>query len=144
MKKLFIISFILINLIHFLAVIYDWYYTIYWIDVPLHILGGIWLSSLFLYFFEKNEGLKKILFEKPNIKKESLIFIILCLGFVALIGVLWEFYEFFVDVIILKKYAYNAEPGYILFDTLKDLFNDLVGGIIALIIYFKRSAPKNL
>jgi hypothetical protein len=136
MKKFLIISLILIALIHIPGTIYKWYYKIWWLDILMHIFGGFWVGLLFLYIIEKNYDLKNFLF---NTNKNIVFLIILTLGFIALIGVLWEFYEFFMDVIILKKYIYNAEPGYILFDTLKDLFNDLIGGLISLTIYLKKS-----
>lgn len=69
---------------------------------------------------------------------------ILCLAFVALVGVLWEFFEFLLDLFVLKT-------GYLTFlkmpqgavmnaydiykDTLKDLFFDLAGGLGATFIF---------
>ena len=58
------------------------------------------------------------------------------LGFVALAGVFWEFYEFIVDRLITKNnYISLFQQGGLL-DTLKDLFLDLLGGLTAVWRFF--------
>lgn len=55
--------------------------------------------------------------------------VILILGFAALIGVLWEFYELIMDKLITKNnYISLLQQGGLL-DTLKDLLVDLLGGL---------------
>ena len=64
-----------------------------------------------------------------------LIAFLITLSFVALIGVFWEFLEFFYDVFVSSKGYY----GYMQLsaaDTIADLFFDLVGGSALLGIYF--------
>jgi hypothetical protein len=124
------ISLILILIFYISSFYYDWFYSIWWLDTPTHLIGGAWTALFAIYIYNKYF----------DFQKNKLIFkLIVILSSVALVGIFWEFYEFIMDVIILKKYLFYNEPGYILFDTLKDLFNDLVGALIAFIFYFKRS-----
>lgn len=64
---------------------------------------------------------------------------IVILGFTALVGVFWEFYELAVNVVITKNnyifYESLFQQGGLL-DTLKDLFVDLVGGAAAIARFF--------
>lgn len=115
-----------------------WYYAVPWLDIPMHLAGGAWVGLLFFYIF----GVRKSVFSPGN----SLYFLICGLGFAALIGILWEFYEFAMDVLVWKSYPVWAAPGYIHFDTLKDLFNDLLGAfvVIALLLIFSEKNSKNI
>jgi len=109
--------------LHYCGVIFGWYYAVFWFDILMHIIGGIFIGALFVYLFRVRRNF---------LKTESVLtFIILGAGFTVLVGVLWEFYEFFMDVVIFKQYSLLNTPGEIHFDTLKDLFNDIVGGAIA-------------
>ena len=61
---------------------------------------------------------------------------IIILGFTALVGVFWEFYELVVDMLITKNnYISLFQQGGLL-DTLKDLFLDLLGGLTAVWRFF--------
>jgi hypothetical protein len=102
----------------------NWYVIHWWLDIPVHIAGGAFIGMLFYYlFFIRHDVFKT---------KNFATMILMGLGFVALAGVFWEFYEFFLDVYVLRTHPLLMEPGYILFDTLKDLVDDLVGGFVAL------------
>lgn len=121
----------LITALHYCGVIFDLYNTIFWFDTPMHLTGGIFVGTLFVYIFRIRNNL---------LKTESVFaFIILGMGFTILIGVLWEFYEFFADVVVIKRYALLDAPGGIRFDTLKDLFNDIVGGAIAVSFFARKT-----
>jgi len=116
--------FIFILCVHTLAVINNWYWTVRWIDIPLHFLGGLWLGIIFLHFI------------MPKLEITShklLISMILVVGFSVLVGVFWEFFEFLFDVFIARGGHFPpAQQG--LADTMKDLFFDLSGGLAAFII----------
>ncbi len=58
---------------------------------------------------------------------------IIFIGFVALTGVLWEFFELVLDRYLIHN-GYSFLPG-VYEDTLSDLFFDLLGGTIAFLIY---------
>lgn len=63
---------------------------------------------------------------------QSLINLVLILSFVALIGVLWELWEFSYDFFI-SSYPQPLQQG--MADTMGDLFFDLVGGLTAFVFY---------
>ena len=136
MAKLTLFSLIGILSFHFLSSFYHWYDAVLWLDIPMHLIGGMWVALLFVY-----------LFEKYLLKLEQVHFfksLILTLGFVALIGILWEFYEYLSDV-----YIYKIHPLNLVFnpknypDTLSDIVNDLIGGTAVLsLIYLLRKSKK--
>lgn len=72
---------------------------------------------------------------------DKMIFLIFALGFTALIGVLWEFYEYGYDVFLASKYAFGEQNRGV-FDTLSDLFNDLVGATVAIGAYLTLRKEK--
>lgn len=60
----------------------------------------------------------------------------------ALIGVLWEFYEFGVDKFVTgKNYINLTQPG--LVDTMKDLFLDIIGGSLAAALFLYGRKKQN-
>ena len=62
--------------------------------------------------------------------------VIIILGFTALVGVFWEFYELIADKFITKNnYISLLQQGGLL-DTMKDLFVDLLGGAAAVWRFF--------
>lgn len=117
-----IFSLIVILAFHFFANLFNWYNTIWWLDILMHLVGGGWvaLTAYHLLFAGEKSRLASS-FER----------FVLVIGLVALIGVLWEFYEYLSDVYLLKVHPLTSAPNpRLLPDTLKDLFNDLVGGAI--------------
>lgn len=102
---------------------FHWYYSIWWIDMPMHFLGGFWVGLFFLYiFYDKNQFFKYFLT------------ILLC---VLLIGILYEVFEFFVFNEIGKD-PFNT------LDTASDIFFDLSGGLCAILYLWKRQQTKQL
>ncbi len=132
MTKLIPLSLFGILFLHFLNSTYHWYDQIWWLDIPMHLIGGMWLALLFVYLFEKNFlKLKDVHFLKA---------LVLCLGFVALLGIFWEFYEYLADVYVYKVHSLflvTNPKNYP--DTLSDIVNDLIGGTLALsLVYISR------
>lgn len=92
------------------------------------------MAILFFYFWEKNRQLY-------SFKKKIFITLILALGFVALMGVLWELFEFSLDSFFPQTAIIRpAQPS--LDDTMADLFYDLVGGLTIALLYFKSRLYK--
>lgn len=135
-----LLTFILV--VHILASIYHWYWVYPWFDMPMHFLGGFWLAMLFFYFKPSFE------FQNPKFNKlpNCLITVIIVLGFVALVGVLWEFFEFLCDAFIAANgYMEASQLG--VGDTIGDLFFDLLGGltlILTLKIFGKSKTNSNI
>ncbi|MBI2514787.1 hypothetical protein HYV91_01175 [Candidatus Wolfebacteria bacterium] len=131
---------LLIFFVHLFATINFWYWTFRWFDIPMHFLGGFWVAMVFFW----------LIYPRFQITNYQLpITIILLLAFVALVGVLWEFFEFIFDLLfsragytgISRILGYGVKDLYI--DTLKDLFMDLLGGLGFFFIQrFAAKAPK--
>lgn len=109
-----------------------WYWTYAWFDIPMHFLGGFWVALLFFNLNSKFNFLPNNSLSGNSIIN-NLTIIVLSLGFVALVAVCWEFFEFLYDVFISSKgYAGVAQLG--VADTIGDLFLGLLGGLTASII----------
>jgi len=90
----------------------------------MHATGGFWIG-LFAIFLVK------------NISYPYVIAFWLVLGLVAIVGILWEFFEFGMSQIGLELgRAAFIQPG--LEDTLGDLLADLLGGAAAFILFQRR------
>ena len=87
-------------------------------DTLLHFSGGVWVALFLLRMLRSAASPVRF----ANWWWRALG-IVAC---VALVGVLWEFYEFFADRIILGA-AYKNQPS--VFDTMLDLFADILGGL---------------
>lgn len=99
----------------------DMYYIIPWLDIPMHIWGGFLFGTMFVYVYEYINRDK--LSERINLKH--------LLVFVFLIGVIWELYEYVFDVIGHREW--RGLP-----DSLKDLFDDLLGACLAYLFISKK------
>lgn len=89
-----------------------WYSAMWWFDIPMHIMGGMFLS-LFggALFFRKLRDLSN---------KEALVTILL---FALIIGLGWEVFEYIVQTIIKGQQLANIP------DSIKDMVMDLLGGL---------------
>lgn len=139
--KFILIFLIFILLIHILASVNGWYWTYRWLDIPMHFLGGFWLAGVFFWL---NSKFNVIEIQSRNIGrnfwKSGFPKLLLVLGFVALIGVLWEFFEFICDFLILHGQILQRGAA----DTIKDLFFDLVGGLVFISIFKRIFIRQNL
>lgn len=119
-KLLFRIVFLMLFMfaVDRLAHSFFWYYTIWWFDMPMHFLGGVWVSLFFVYIFFKEES-----FAKLALKVMLSLFCI---------GILWEVFEFATNNVIGRD-PFNA------LDTVSDIFFDLAGGFFALFYFLKSS-----
>src|SRR3989344_6403685 len=70
------------------GLIYRLNYIFWWYDVVAHFLGGAWTALAAFVFLHNSKNAKTLLF---------------VLGIVALVGIAWEFAEFFVDRYIFKS-----------------------------------------
>jgi len=104
---------------------YNLFFAIWWYDIPLHFLGGMWTLLLARYVYRRS-GLE---IQGGGNKIALFIFFI---SFVLLVGVLWEFYEFISDRYIFLS-GYTHLPG-VYEDTLKDLFFDFAGAVTGFLL----------
>jgi hypothetical protein len=97
------------------------YSLLWWYDIPMHFLGGLFTTLLIISFLLRFKKLINL----PNYK-----FAIIVLVLIFIFGLVWEVYEFTVITMIFKKEN-------IPMDSLSDLFFDIAGGIEALFIYMR-------
>lgn len=138
-ERALLVLLLVIGAAHYAGLINRWYWSVSWYDIPLHILGGLWIGLLFFYLFEA-----RFQFVSPGrTLRDYVLLFFLVLGFVSFFGILWEFFEYFGDVFLLAKgRAAILQEG--LKDTLGDFLSDLLGGFLALNAGFfsKRDDPR--
>lgn len=127
---------IFILIAHFLGIYYSLYIILGWYDIPMHMLGGLWAGLMLAHFFGKKLGF-------IDLKQNAWITFFFVLGTATVVGVFWEFWEFF-----FSQLAYLIMPAFSkgnmeLGDTLKDILDDMVGGSAAgLLAYYWPSSGK--
>lgn len=116
-----------------LATFFFWYSRIWWFDMPMHFLGGLFIGLISVFLFEKYVRPRRPI--ARFISSPALFYI----GVVAVIAVGWEYYELFIDM-------YFGTHAIHLLDTLSDICFDLAGGATSLLYIFARypfySPPK--
>ena len=90
------------------------------VDVVLHALGGLWLAAAAVYYLYHLKG------TGGQLKFWEIMVVVL--GFVALIGVFWEFYEYFGNL-----YARVLQEP--VDDTLSDLAAELISAVLFVAVY---------
>ena len=125
-----------ILLTHITGMLRSWYFAVPWLDIPMHFMGGFWVALLTIWLMKVAPGI----FGKPSVLGD----LIIILGFTALIGILWEFMEFSIDILIIAKNGlpeiWRTQLG--LTDTMGDLFFDLLGGLVAFFIGLREKSLK--
>ena len=116
-RLIYLILFILV--VNFLSNKFYWYYSVWYLDMIMHFLGGFWVGLLAIYLFPP----KDYAFDVKTILKILL--------FVLLIGVGWEIFEILVNDVLARN-PFNT------LDTLSDIFFDLSGGAFAILYFLKR------
>lgn len=110
--RLFLAQAIVLVLITFLYVYVGIYeglvFTVYWFDILLHALGGLWSALAVAWFFS-------LLGARLSFPK--IIF------FAFIVGLSWEAFEYVFDIGGSNFMSYEA-------DTAKDVLVDLFGGAI--------------
>lgn len=102
---------ITIALIHIVSSEFYLYWKYLWLDVPMHILGGIAVAL----------GFSLLPFFRIRLK-QCYTTRIWYVSVVFAVGVFWELFEFFAGISI-------HEPGFVL-DTTTDLIFDTVGALL--------------
>lgn len=101
-----------------------------WVDIPMHIAGGIfaaWWGALI--FLQERDGI--------SFMKQLLL--IVAMG--ALIGVAWECLEWLFDHTLgAWEHLPKAQPSNT--DTVSDLFNDVAGAFLIAVLLIKKNTRK--
>ena len=131
------IQIILITLLlHELGLYFGLYGILGWYDVLLHFAGGFSAGALGLAVW--NEGVHEIRFQK-DLKKhlEWWLIPLFVLGFAGLVGIGWEWHEFLLDKWISGVVRQSGLP-----DTMADLFFDLLGAAVVVLIFHRPYAKR--
>ena len=100
-----------------------------WLDIPMHVLGGVFIAysfSLAVTYFQE----RKILSELNVLTRSVFLF-----ALTSAATVIWEFGEFTLD------FFFDTVAQASLEDTMLDMFLGLVGGT-ALIVFLVRGSVK--
>ncbi len=121
---------------HFLGLILNLYEIVQWYDIPMHFGGGLAMGALGLAIW--SEGIEEVKFKGWFQKHLKWWLVpIIVIGFVSLIGILWELHEYVLDQLLPARDIYfSRQPG--IADTMMDFVMDLLGGIVALAMFWKR------
>ncbi len=97
-------------------------------DMPMHFAGGVAMGILALALWDA--AIKNVTFTTNRPWVRRLFFTSCVLGFVALVGIGWEWFEFSFDqwVIPTRPDWGLAQMG--MADTMSDFFFDLLGGLL--------------
>src|SRR3989344_6501694 len=98
------------------ALKFHWYFSIWYSDMFMHFLGGVWLGLFFTYVFYQEDSFRK-----------RIPAIIVC---AVAVGILWEVFEFVLGVIAVDQFN--------ILDTTSDIFFDLSGGLCAILYVWKK------
>lgn len=121
----------LILVLHVIAIQKALYWVYVWLDIPMHILGGFW-AALFLAWLLEHTSFLRFSFKEANLAAS----IIMSLGFVALCGIGWEFYEFIYDVFFSVSRNYDFLLQLSAADTIADLFFGILGGAMGFLCVY--------
>lgn len=121
------IGFFLVLVLGFwgIGAFYGLHFLFWWYDVAAHFFGGAWVALATLALRQKFH------FQISGNFQRITTFVIM-LGIVALVGVLWEFFELILDRYIMHT-GFTYLPR-VFEDTLSDLLMDLLGGAFMFLI----------
>lgn len=106
------------------------YHYIWWLDIPMHILGGIWVALTALLIYYTSSRIQE--------RDRSVHFVFAyAIASVFLVGFMWEIYEWSVAHLVMI-----SNDG--VFDVLKDFFDDLLGALLGALIFIGKGFHKSL
>lgn len=100
------------------------------LDIPMHLGGGFAMSMLALAIHHQMTSAR-------HNRGHVLHHLLFVLGFTMLIAVAWEFHEYLIDETI-GKWDNWPKMQLSISDTMGDLFNGLVGSLVAFWIFRKK------
>lgn len=119
--KFLAITLALIIVAHVWASITSAYFFIWWFDILMHFAGGAWVGALAIFLVRRYSF---------NI----FLMLWLVLGLVVIVGVFWELMEFGLNRFggeMMRRIFYQTNIE----DTLGDLVADMLGGLVAFILF---------
>lgn len=112
-----------IAILYVVGFIFRWNFSLWWYDLLLHFLGGIWVA------IAASKFLRDFLRDSISLTRLNFIIPLFIVALVVLTGVIWEMYEFTIDELFFEERArWRAQDGNT--DTMTDLMMDLLGGLV--------------
>ena len=105
---------VLVGVLNIISVKLYLHWSLWWIDIILHFLGGLCVALFALWFSSGKSDLK-------NWSQKKILFVALTSA--ICVGILWELYELYFGLTFL------SDGARYFVDTAKDLTMDFVGGI---------------
>jgi len=118
--RFLLVLIIVIAVLNWLATVFSLYWRVGWFDMPMHFLGGAWVSATTLWFFILSGR-----FAMKDKYKSILYTYLLSVVSVIIIGGVWELFEFGVDIAVLSIAQNN------IIDTASDMMFDILGALVA-------------
>ncbi len=116
------------NNIHSVAPFDAFESQLYYADKIMHFAGGLLVAMTTDLFYLVYH------YRAP----QKIIRIVLIMGGIALIGVLWEMYEFLMDVFGLTSLNFGDTTQPDLFDTIGDLVSALIAGVVYIVFSLRQ------
>ncbi len=132
---------LLVFLANVVALSFDIYREFTWLDVPMHFFGGYTVAVLGVVLYGWIREYVEIRVKKHAFSTLASVLLegMFVLGFVMIISVAWEIWEFLMDQFapaFVDRFGVT-QPG--IADTMNDLLNDGIGGLTAWILFRNRS-----
>ena len=121
-KPLFLLIAVIATL-HISAINLYLYWSIWWFDMMMHFLGGLWISLSLLWFLFLSG------YTRTQPGEVIKVISIAILG-AFLIGILWEYFEWSEGI--------SYPQAHFAFDTISDVVCDLIGGFVGGFIFFRK------
>ena len=128
-KKAFL-AILAVLILHIIFLVTDAYWSFGQLDIPMHFFGGFAMGLLGL-------AIHHAVASRHHTQKSPWWYhALFVVGFAMLIGIGWEFYEFFSD---LTLHAWFDVPlsQISLADTMGDFFLDFIGATVAFVTFKK-------
>lgn len=124
-----VVILVLFATVNILANLNYWYWTMRWLDMPMHFTGGAWLAGTAVWFRFYSGRLAG--------EMRGLFHVLLWgVGVAVCVGVVWEIYEMVVSLAVGKDI--NA-----ISDTLSDIFFDALGAFLVSVFMWMYSLNNN-
>jgi len=106
------------------GLVFDWYVKLWWLDVAMHFLGGLWIGGVALWYY--------FVSGRIGISEKNKNYLIVSVVVVLVIGLSWEVFEIGVDN-VTDLYSYQYLDGFY------DMIMDTLGASVAALFYFLKS-----
>lgn len=111
------------------AVYWHLYFYVWWLDIPMHMLGGMWVALFALSSYYRLTNV--------STKDTSPLFVFaFAIAITMIVGLSWELFEFSAQTFIERAHVFDIG------DTLSDLVNDFIGALIASFVFVRMGYNK--